>query len=103
MFLCHLSSQERDGNEGGDSCAQLQFATENKEKKKKKGEGGAKGLASSCRRLGGCRIKRGEVEKLKKLERQGGRIVRGQVLYSLGRAVVITDGCIETPYQKQQN
>ena len=32
MFQCPLSGQERDGNEGGDSDAQPQFATQEKKK-----------------------------------------------------------------------
>lgn len=38
---------------------------------------------------------------MKKLEGRSERTARGRVLYSLGRAVVITDGRIGTPYPKQ--
>lgn len=87
MFRCHLSGRERDVNEGGDSGAQPRFT----------------GLESACRRSGGYRIKRGEEEKLKKLEGWSVRTARGRFLYSLGQAVVIKDGCIGTPYLKRQS
>ena len=59
--------------------------------------------ASARWRSGGCGIKRGEEEKLKKLEEWGVRTARGRFLYSLGGAVVITDGRIGTPYLKGQS
>ena len=69
--------------------------------KKKEREEGKRGSVSACRRSGGCRIERGEAKKLKKLEGRSGRTARGRVLYSLGRAVVITDGRIGILYPKQ--
>lgn len=57
-------------------------------------------LASARWRSGGCRIKTGEEEKLKKLEGWSVRTARGRFLYSLGWAVVITDWRIGTPYLK---
>lgn len=45
----------------------------------------------------------GEEEKLKELKGWNNRTARHQLLYSLGWAVVITDGCIGTSYLKWQN
>ena len=76
--------------------------------KKKKSErggitGGGKGISERTQTIGQVWNKEGGGEKLKKLEGWGVRTARGRFLYPLGRAVVITDGRIGTPYLTRES